>query len=105
MVVDGQRRGDDLPQEPCVARWDRADGVLDGPHRGERVHGCTDPADPLREQPGVPRIPAFEDGLDAAPHRRGGIRFGDVTITYRHLDTQMPLDTGHRVDNQPAHIA
>ncbi len=70
MIMNEQRRGDDLTQQPGVARWDRTDRVLDSPHRGQRVHGGADTADPLREQPGVPGIPALDDGLDAAPHRR-----------------------------------
>ncbi len=105
MIVDEQRRSDDLTQQPGVARRDRADGVLDGPHRGQRVHGGADTADPLCEQPGVPRVPAFDDRLDAAPHRRGRVRLGDPAGVYLHLDAQMTLDPGHRVDNQPAHVA
>ena len=105
VVVDVLRRRDELPQQPRVQRRHRADGVLDRPHRGERVHGRADTADPLREKPCVPRVPALHYGLDAAPHRGGRVCLGDPPAADLHLDAQVSFDAGHRIDDEPCHCA
>ena len=40
--------------------------VFDGAHRRERVHGGADAAEALGEEPGLARVAAEEDALDAA---------------------------------------
>ena len=60
-------------------------------------------ANPLREGPGVPRIAAAQDQLDAAKHRRRGPGFlHGAAIDFR-LDAKMALDPRHRVDNDVCH--
>jgi hypothetical protein len=50
-------------------------------------------------------IPALHDGLDAAPHRGGGVRLRDMAAVNLHLNPQVPLDAGDRIDDKPRHIA
>ena len=43
-------------------------GVLHGADRGQRMHGGTDTTGPFGKGPGVARVPAFQDQLEAADH-------------------------------------
>ena len=62
----------EVAQEPRVGRRDGADGVLDGADRRDGVDRRADAADALREGPGVARVAALQDDLDAPEHRGRG---------------------------------
>jgi hypothetical protein len=67
------------------------------------VHGGAHAADALGEGPGVARIAAEEDELDAAEHRRGGPGLLDLAAVYLGLDAKVTLDAGHGIDDDVAH--
>ena len=59
-----------------------------------------DAADALGEGPGVARIAPAQDHFDSAPHGAGRHRVtDDVVFVDVHLDAQMPLDPGDRIDD------
>jgi hypothetical protein len=80
--------------------------MLDGPHRGERVHARAHAADALHESPGVTRVATAQDDLETAPHGARGHRVADdVVLVDVHLDAQVTLDAGDRVDDDaPARV-
>jgi hypothetical protein len=99
VVVDVLRPVHQVADELGIARDLDAQGVLDRAHRGKAVHEGADPADALREGPGVAGVAAFQDGLDAAHHGPGAVGLGDVVALHLGLDAQMPLDAGDGVDD------
>ncbi len=48
-----------------------AESIFDAAHRGQGVNGGADAADAFAEGPGVARVAALEDDLQAAPHGAG----------------------------------
>jgi hypothetical protein len=63
------------------------------------MHCGADPANTLGKHPGIARIAAQHDLLDAPPHlaRRPGI--GDFSAVNFAIDAQMPLDSGDWIDS------
>ena len=76
--------------------------VLHGPHRGERVDHRAHAADALREGPGISRVTALQDDLEAAELRAGRPGIHDALVVFLHLDPQVPLDARDRVDDDEA---
>ena len=74
-------------------RADRGDGV----HRGAHA------ADALREGPGVARVAAAQDQLDAAEHGRRRPSLGHGAAVDFRFDAQVTLDPGDRIDNDVRH--
>jgi hypothetical protein len=68
MVVDAVRRDDHVADILGIERHFERQRVFDRPHRGNGVHGGADPADSLREDPGIAGVAIPEDELDATPH-------------------------------------
>jgi hypothetical protein len=63
----------------------------------------TDAADPLGESPGVSRVAALEDGLDASEHGRGGPGVSHHTAIDFRFDPQVALDAADRIDHDAGH--
>ena len=104
VIMDVLAGGDEVAQQPGVHRRIDVERGLDRTDRGERVHRRTHPADALREIPGVPRVAADEDLLQAAPHGGGGPGLGDLPAVDLRLDAQMPFDAGDRVYDDAVHV-
>ncbi len=79
------------------------EGVLDGAHRGDGVHRGADAADPLSEDPGVPRVAALEDDLDSPEHGAGRPGVLNPAGIDLGLDPEMAFDSGDRVDDDSSH--
>ena len=94
-----------LRKQPRVRRRHRADGVLDGADRGDGVNRGADAADPLRESPGVARIAAAQNQLDAAKHRRRRPRLLDHAAVDFRLDAKMTFDPRDGIDNDMRHYS
>ena len=74
--------------------------VFDRAHRGQRVGAGADAAYPLGEGPGVARVAAAQDDLDAAPHRAGGDGVADDIVGIDiHFDAHMAFDARDRIDD------
>jgi hypothetical protein len=100
VVVDLQGLGHHLADQVGVRRDADAEGVLHRAHRGQRVAAGAHAADALDEGPGVARVAALEDDFQAAPHGAGGYRVADHVVGVEvDLDAHVPLDAGHRVDD------
>ncbi len=76
--------------------------VLHCPHRRQRVHHRAHAADALREGPRVSRIATLQDDLEASELGAGRMGVDNALIVLLHLDPQVPLDTGNRVDDNSA---
>ncbi len=73
--------------------------ILDRAHRGDAVHQGADAADALGEGPGVARVAALQDQLDAAHHGAGAVGAGDLAVVAAfRLDAQVALDAGDGID-------
>ena len=71
-------------------------------YRHQRVRAGADAADAFDEGPGVARVAALEDDLQAAPHRsRGDGVADDVLVVEVHFDAQVTFDAGDGVDDDP----
>jgi hypothetical protein len=69
------------------------------------MHQCAHTANALCESPRISRIPAAQNDFDAANHRAGRPRFGNVISIHLCFDTQMTLDSGYRIyDDTIVHI-
>ena len=81
-----------------------AEGVLDGAHRCDGVHGRADAADALGEDPGVARVAALQHHLKAS---EGGARapgVGDLAVLDLHFDAQVAFDAGDRVNGARSRV-
>jgi hypothetical protein len=67
------------------------------------VHGSAHAADPLRERPSVPWIPALEDDLNPPEHRGGGPGIPHHTTIDFRFDAQVAFDARDGIDNDMAH--
>ena len=77
-----------------------AQRILDGAHRGQRVHAGTDTADTFRKRPGITRVASLENDFQTAPHGAGGYGVTDhVVVVEVDLDAQVALDAADRVDH------
>ncbi len=63
------------------------------------MHQRADTADALGERPGVARVAALQDHLDAANHRARRVRLGDPVSVHLRFDAQVAFDTSDRIDN------
>ncbi len=98
-VVVHRVGGDD--QVADVLRIERdfdVERILNRPHRSDRVDRGAHAADPLREEPGVARVAALENGLDATPHLARRPRVADPPAVDLDVDAQVALDPSDRVD-------
>ena len=104
VIVHRVRDEDQVADVLGVHRNFEAERVLDRADRSDRVHRGTHPADPLREQPRVTRIPSLQDDLDSPPHlaRRPG--FLDRAAIHLHIDAEVSFDTGDRVYDDACHL-
>ena len=100
MVVHELRRDHQVADQLRVGRHFVFQRVFHRAHRGDAVHQRAHAADALRERPGVARVAAAQDDLDAAHHGAGtgSARDAVVRIGLR-LDAQMAFDAGDRVDD------
>jgi len=74
--------------------------ILDGAHRGQRMGAGAHAADAFGEGPGIARVTALEDDLQAAPHGAGGYRVSDHVLAVEiHLDPQVALDAADGIDD------
>ncbi len=106
VVVHVLRADHQVADEVGVGRDLDVERVLDRADRGDGVHQGADAADALREGPGVARVAAPQDDLDAAHHRAGRVGLGDpLSRVDLRLDAQVALDAGDRVDDDPLAVA
>ncbi len=100
MVVHVLRRDHQVADDLRVRRHRIVQRVLDRADRGDAMHQRADAADALRKHPGVAWVAAVQDDLDPAHHRARAGGAGDpaIGISFR-LDTQMPFDPGHGIDD------
>jgi hypothetical protein len=71
--------------------------VFDCPHRSDAVHQRAHAADALRKGPGIARVSATQDDLNAANHGAGRPRLGNLIAIHLCFDSQMALDSGYRI--------
>src|SRR5208337_1372661 len=77
-----------------------AEGIFDATHGGNRVNGGANAADAFAESPGVARVAALEDDLQAAPHGAGRHGVADVAGVIEHgLDAEMPFNASNGINN------
>ncbi len=99
VIVHELRDDHQIADQLCVGGDVVFQGVLDRAHRGDAVHQRAHAADALRERPGIARIAALEDDLDAAHHGAGARRPRDHGAVEFRLDAQMPFDPRDRIDD------
>ena len=63
------------------------------------MHRRADAANPLTKCPGVARIAAFENYLQAAHHRAGAPGINDFTILNLCFDAKMAFDTSDGINH------
>ena len=80
VVLHGLHAVHEIPDRVGVRRDADAERVLDGAARCHRVHHRADAADALGKSPGVARIAALHDELDATELRRGRPGGGDAPV-------------------------
>ena len=97
VILDGVLGDHEVAHELRVDRHLDLERVLDGADRADGMNGGADAAEPLRVGPGVLRITAFEDHLDAAPHLGRGPGLGDVVAVHFDVNSQMAFDAGDGV--------
>ena len=103
MVVHVERGIDQVAHDVGVLRDLDPEGVLDAAHGRKGVNARADAADAFDEGPGVARVAALENDLEASPHRAGAHGVGDSSVVAeRGLDAQVTLDSGDRVHNNSA---
>jgi hypothetical protein len=93
MVVYILRTDHEVADQLCVFRNLVVERILNGAYRGDAVHQRAYAADALRERPGITRIAAAQDDLDAAHHRAGRIRLRDLVPVHLCLDAQVAFDS------------
>ena len=71
VIVHVLRTDHEIAHQVGVRRHLVSERVFDRPYRSHAVHQRTDTADALRECPGVARVAAAQDDLDAADHGAG----------------------------------
>ena len=98
VIVDRVRRHDHVADILRVQRHFELECILHRAHRRDGVNRRADAADALRYRPGVARIAAEEDQLDAAPHLPGGPRFCHLAAVDLAVHPQMAFDAGDGVD-------
>ena len=103
VVVHGVRGQDQVPDVLRIQRHLQFQRVLDRADRRDRVHRRAHAAEPLREEPRLSRIASLENPLDAAEHRPRRPRLSHDSPVHLGVDTEMPLDAGHRVDGDTRH--
>ena len=67
------------------------------------VRGRTNSADPLRNVPGVPRVPALQDDLESPEQRARGPCILDLAAFDLNIDPKMSFNSGERVYGYPGH--
>jgi hypothetical protein len=77
--------------------------VLDTANAGQCVHRGAHAAGTLGEGPGVTGVPAPQDLLETAHHGARAVGVGNHTVFHGGLDTQVPLDTRDRIDDDACH--
>ncbi len=88
-VADQLRRG----------RNGDAQRVLNRAHAGQRVHRGAHAADALGDGPGIARIAADEDLLQAAHHGAGAECVGDDAVFYHRFNAQVAFNASDRIDD------
>ena len=68
------------------------------------MHRGADAADALGDGPGIARIAADQDVLDAAPHLAGRPGLLDLAAVDLDVDTQVAFDAGDRIDRDSLDI-
>ena len=101
--VDELRAFDDVPDDAAVVRGSHLEGVVHAHGRGMAVGGGADAADPLRDVPGVARVPSLQDDLKSAEQRAGRPGILDLAAFDLDIDPQMSFDPCHRVYRDPGH--
>ena len=103
VVLDILDAGDQIADDPGVVRDRDAQRVFHCSHGAGGVDRRADAADTLGEEPGVARVAALEDELDAAEHGARAPRLGDFAAVHLRLDPQVSLDPRDRVDGDLGH--
>jgi len=82
-------------------RWNLdVQSVFNRAHRSQRMNRSTNTADAFTERPGIARVAALEDHLQATPHGAGRHGLADVVaFVQRGFDAQVTFDTGHGINN------
>ena len=91
-----------VAEDACIIGDRDAQGILDCPHRSDGMHGSAHAAHALGKEPGVARIAALHDGLQAAEGCAGAPGIGHFAIGDGHFEAQMALNTGDRIDRDLA---
>ncbi len=105
VIVHAMRGDDQVADVLRIERNFERERILDRAHRGDGVHGRAHPANALREHPGVARVAAFQDHLDAAPHLPGRPGLAYLAVVDLAVDAQMSFDAGDRIDDDAGHDA
>ena len=92
-------RQDDQVADVLRIEWNfHLQGVFHGTHRSDGVHRGADPADALRDGPGVARIASQQDQFHPAPHLAGRPGFVDLAAIDVDIDAQMAFNAGDRIN-------
>ena len=99
MVLDILRQLHDVADDLRVLGDGDAQGVFHRAHRSERVNGGAHAADAFAECPGIARIAALQDHLEAAPHGAGRDGVADDAVVVQHgLNPQVAFNSSDGID-------
>ena len=90
---------DQVPDDPRVVGGRHVERLLQSHGARVPVGDGADAADPLGDEPGIPGVPPLQDDLEAAEQGPGAPGVLDLAVLHLHLDAQVPLDAGNRVDH------
>jgi hypothetical protein len=65
------------------------------------MNGRSDATDPLGKDPGIARVPSWQNEFDSPEHHAGAPDIRNPATIDLNLDTQVPFDTGNRIYRDP----
>jgi hypothetical protein len=99
VVLHVLRAEHQVAHEFSGGRHGDAERILNRADRRERVHRGADAAGTFGEGPGIPRIAALENQLEAADHGARGEGIDDLPVLDFGLDAEMAFDARDGIDN------
>ena len=103
MVLNVLSGRNDVADQAGVVRNFDPERIFDCAHGGQGVHHGADTANPLRPKPGFARVAIADDEFDAAKHRAGTPRIGDLAAVHLGFDPKVAFDASDWIYHYAGH--